>query len=272
VTGKLYQFNYQIIGREDSPKLLFIHGFMGDLVDWKEVVELLRDRYQCLILDLPGHGRTQVFKVRGFQFTECVSGITDLLQHLKFYPAFIVGYSMGGRIALHLTLNSPNLVNAVVLESASPGIKDKVERAERRKHDLQLASQLQLEWPDFLYSWYDQPLFTATRLHRKFFKLLQRRMNNNPQHLALVIEGMGQGAQPSLWNQLADVHTPVHILAGKQDSKYVNLTAKMAKRLPNCSRILVEGCTHNIHFEDPRRFTAELENIIENLSKQNLKH
>jgi 2-succinyl-6-hydroxy-2,4-cyclohexadiene-1-carboxylate synthase len=272
VTGKLYQFNYQIIGNKKSPKLLFLHGFMGDMTDWSEVVELLKDRYQCMILDLPGHGRTQVFHPRGYQFTECATGIVDLIEHLKFHPSYIIGYSMGGRLALYLTLNSAKLFHALVLESASAGIEGAAERCESRKHDLQLASKLQQEWPDFLYSWYDQPLFVSTRLHQKFFKLLQHRMKNNPQQLGLVLEGMGQGKQSSLWSRLPDINSAVYLLVGGQDRKYVTLSKKMAKGLPNCSRILFDGCSHNIHFEDPDRFAAELEHIVQNQATQNTKH
>ncbi len=100
------------------------------------------------------------------------------------------------------------------------------------------------------------------KLHRKYFKLLQRRMKNDPKRLALTLEGMGQGKQPSLWNRLPKIETKIHLIVGEQDEKYMAISEQMAEKLPDCSRSVIAECSHNTHLENPDRFIDVLDEVM----------
>jgi 2-succinyl-6-hydroxy-2,4-cyclohexadiene-1-carboxylate synthase len=259
---KLYRFHYVILGQTDKPKILFLHGFMGSISDWKGVSDLMSPDYRCLILDLPGHGATQVRKNTGYDFTTCAKGIKELLKEINFYPVNLVGYSLGGRIALYMTVVWPDLINRVVLESASPGILGKKDRLDRVQKDTLLAEQLKREWPDFVNNWYQQPLFKGISKSIHFRKMITNKKHNNPDELALALRGMSQGIQPSLWHRLKDVKTRVLLLTGALDTKYMHITEKMEKKLPYCTRHVFPDCSHNIHIQCPDRYNTELRNFL----------
>jgi 2-succinyl-6-hydroxy-2,4-cyclohexadiene-1-carboxylate synthase len=257
-----YYFNYRLSGNKKNRKVLYLHGFMGSMEDWREIIGLLGDDYVQMTLDLPGHGRTQVTDPDVYQFNICVDAIVDLIKSQKFYPLTIVGYSMGGRLALKMAVEYPQLLNAVVIESAAPGIADMSERNKRKEHDLQLADQLINEWPDFLDRWYSQPLFNTLRAKINYDDLLKRRVLNDPARLALVLKGMGQGVQPSLWQNLAKIQIPVYLIAGEADKKYVGLIKQMTHHLATYSHVIIKGCGHNVHFEAPQEYVRALKRFI----------
>ena len=94
-------------GQSDGPTILFIHGFMGSSRDWGKVIEKLDNKgFNILTIDLPGHGRTRLETDEKFYtIPETANQIIRVLDHLDIQKCSVVGYSMGGRLALHLALN-----------------------------------------------------------------------------------------------------------------------------------------------------------------------
>lgn len=151
------------VGDPGGRPLVLLHGFLGDSRDWDEVAGALSGQFFCIIPDLPGHGASAIGDVDPEQGMDYVA--LSLLGMLEFGPSGpvdIIGYSMGGRIALHFALRYPQRCRRLVLESASPGLTDPAERAARREHDDALACRLE-EGPleAFLRDWYGQPLFAS---------------------------------------------------------------------------------------------------------------
>lgn len=259
-----YHWHYSIHGNQDQPFILFLHGFLGDGHDFDAVISLLSDQVCCLTVDLPGHGKTKVWGGdEYYTIPQTAQGLIRLLSQLEISPCSLVGYSMGGRLALYLALNFPQSFNRVVLESASPGLKTATEQAQRRDRDAQLAQQLDTgDFSDFLRRWYSQPLFVSLKQHPNFEQMLNRRHHNHPEELAKSLRYMGTGCQPSLWQQLPTNQLPLLLLVGEQDAKFRAINTEMANVCPQAQLKILNDCGHNVHWENPNLFAQQIREFL----------
>lgn len=255
-----YALHYELRGDSCHPKLLFLHGFMGRCNDFDAIADALLPEFCCLTVDLPGHGQTQVLDSVGYGMESLALALLNLLRQLNFAPCYLVGYSMGGRLALYLSCVFPQQFLSVVLVSASPGLEDESERSLRRHQDTVLASALDAEdWPTVLRQWYEQPLFSSFKNCQSFNAIFQRRLQNCPHQLAQAIQGLGTGAQPSLWSALPFLNMPVTLVVGALDLKFVQINQRMATQLPLAQIKIVPACGHVVHAENSAGFVAVLQ-------------
>jgi 2-succinyl-6-hydroxy-2,4-cyclohexadiene-1-carboxylate synthase len=245
-----YCFHYQTAGCSNSPAILFLHGFMGDCREFEGAIAHLSNHYHCLTVDLPGHGKTQVATDEAYSIQNTAHGLIQFLRALRIQSCFLVGYSMGGRLALYLTLHFPHIFIKTVLESASPGLKTAAEQNQRIQRDLTLAKNLETNFPAFLEKWYEQPLFHSLQRHPNFEKLLKQRSQNCPRQLAKSLRYLSTGYQPSLWQQIQQNTVPISLLVGELDPKFVRINTEMAQLGKLMQFNLVKQCGHNIHFEN----------------------
>ena len=178
-------------GPSKAPPLFFLHGFLGSAREWEETMAFFKSRYHCMAVDLPGHGAApRTWAPDAYTLDGAGQAIMEVLQKAKIGKCTLIGYSMGGRLALHLALRYPECFSGLVLESVSPGIEEPRERAQRRARDESWALQLERNFESFLASWYQQPLFDS--LHRDpslFQRILDARRANSrrswPGHFAV---------------------------------------------------------------------------------------
>ncbi|MEG4505322.1 2-succinyl-6-hydroxy-2,4-cyclohexadiene-1-carboxylate synthase [Microcoleus sp. F6_B4] len=255
---KIYQFHYSLNGNINQQTILFLHGFTGKFKDFSSVISLLSKNYCCLAVDLPGHGETRVMGDEScYTMSNTAQALIHLLDDLQIYKCLLLGYSMGGRLALYMTLHFPERFEKVVLESASPGLKTEKERSHRLEADLQLAQKLEnSNIKDFLLNWYDRPLFKSLKNSPNFDKLIETRLANNPLELAKSLRNMGTGNQPSLWGKLAQNQIPLLLLAGEYDDKFTTINTEIAKLCPAARLEIVPKVGHNIHFENIDNFVT----------------
>ncbi len=232
-------------GRADSPITVFLHGFLGSSAEFDPIAARLDDR--ALMIDLPGHGETRFSEP--YTMTNTAAAIINLLDQLEIDRAHLVGYSMGGRLALYLALNHPERFPASVIESGSPGLKTEQERSERIKRDRKLANQIETDFNQFLIDWYNQPLFQSIKAHPNFEQMLKERSHNNPIELARSLREMGTGMQPSLWEKLKLHHNPLLLIVGECDHKFVALNQEMASLCETAEIAIAPDAGHNVHFE-----------------------
>ncbi len=256
-----------IRGPAGAPVVLFLHGFMGEGADWMEVVDDLSEGYRCICPDLPGHGRNRPHSGTPFTMDHAAAALLSRLDALNVRACGIVGYSMGGRLALYLALQHPDRFTRVVLESASPGIQNAEERNQREQHDLDLANRLESLSPElfseFVTEWYNQPLFASLlRDPGRREQLLTRRLYNDPVGLAASLRGMGAGAQPSLWERLRGYTAPTVLLVGELDHKFRQIAEDMSEACPSMAVQCITGCGHNVHFENPSGYTMALKRFF----------
>ncbi len=257
--------SFELHGDEDNPVLLLLHGFLGSGKDWSNVVERLVDSYCCLTPDLPGHGKsTGLPDSSDYTFDAASKLISDLLEELTIENCSLLGYSMGGRIALNLCLNNSQKCNKVIIESATPGLRTRREREDRYKLDLERARDLESKnFRTFLTDWYGQPLFRSLKKHPEFPKLIERRFHNDTAELARSLRGSSAGAQPSLWEKLKHTTIPLLVLAGENDDKYVAIAREMEEINEHIHAKTVKHCGHCIHVENEKYFVNEVRKFLD---------
>jgi 2-succinyl-6-hydroxy-2,4-cyclohexadiene-1-carboxylate synthase len=237
---------------------------MGDCHDFAQVVNNLGE-FCCLMVDLPGHGQTKVAQDSDYQMPNVAQALIELLVELNIKQCILVGYSLGGRIALYLAIHFPQYFRGVILESASPGLSNQQERDRRIVQDYQLAAQLEsLDLADFIQQWYSQPLFASFVQHPDYQQAIARRLDNDPYKLAKSLRFIGLGTQPNLWNSLEKLQLPLLLMVGELDTKFVMINQMMAQSYPQANLQIVNGAGHNVHFEDPAKFQKLLKYFIAN--------
>jgi 2-succinyl-6-hydroxy-2,4-cyclohexadiene-1-carboxylate synthase len=259
-----YHFNYSLTTNTDKHLILFLHGFMGNIHEFDATIKLLADDFSYLILDLPGHGNTQVSGVDNYYtMPKTAEAIISLLDKLNIPKCFLVGYSMGGRLALYLTLNFSERFYKVILESASPGLATELERLKRVKDDAQIARKLarsgsKKDFGAFLFNWYNQSIFGSIKNHPEFNRMLESRLQNDPIELTKSLQFMGTGNQPSLWDKLQNNQIPLLLMVGENDAKFIDINQEMAQICPVSQLVIISNSAHNIHFENTSEFVDNL--------------
>ncbi len=239
--------------------LVMLHGFTGSAASWGEHLEVFaRDGLRVIALDMLGHGESDApADFERYNIEHCCEDIVAALRELGVQEgeAILLGYSMGGRIALYAAISS--FFRALILESASPGIEDDVERAERAASDEALARRIEREGvPAFVDYWENIPLFTSQQTLPEEVKaaLRTQRLHNRADGLANSLLGVGTGAQPPLYAALPELHTPVLLLAGELDNKFTSLGRLMQQLLPQAELCIVLNAGHAVHLEQPVLF------------------
>jgi 2-succinyl-6-hydroxy-2,4-cyclohexadiene-1-carboxylate synthase len=233
-------------------RLVLLHGFTQTRQSWRRTVAALGGRYRALAPDLPGHG--QAAERRPASFAACAAYVRALAGQ----PCILVGYSMGGRIALHTALAVPGLVERLVLIGASPGLADPAEREQRRRADEALAERIEaVGVAAFAEEWGAQALF-AGQDERVAAAAHADRLRNTSQGLAAALRGLGTGVMTPLWDRLPQLGIPVTLVVGARDAKFRAIAERMATALPDARLHVVEGAGHAVPLERPDAVAAAI--------------
>ncbi|HUQ39802.1 MAG TPA: alpha/beta fold hydrolase [Acidimicrobiales bacterium] len=233
----------EIVGEGD--RLVLVHGFTQTGASWRPVTPYLRRHYELVVADAPGHGGSATLE------TDLVEGARHLVE--TGGRARYLGYSMGGRLCLRAALDHPEVVEQLVLVSATAGLQDASERDVRRKSDEALACQLEDGGVDaFLQQWIDNPLFDT--LPDKAARVEERR-TNTVAGLASSLRLAGAGAQEPVWSRLGELTMPVLLVTGELDAKFTELATRMRAAIgPNAEHVTIAGAGHALHLERPGVF------------------
>jgi len=246
-----------------SPPVIFLHGFLGVKEDWRPVIHALSSNADCIAIDLPGHGEL-CSNVPVCEFAALVTWLDEVRRHLGLPDWHMVGYSLGGRLALAYACVYPAQVRSLTLVSASPGIDDKNERSQRRKNDQKWALDMASSEPvDFITRWYHQPVFASLQRNPGMLSsLCTKRSHNNMQVLAEVLQKWGAGVVPSRWNDLSSLSMPVQWIAGEFDAAYVAMARRIEQVAPNVVVKIITGAGHTVQLEQPEELSHSIERFI----------
>jgi 2-succinyl-6-hydroxy-2,4-cyclohexadiene-1-carboxylate synthase len=237
-----------------GPPVVLVHGFTQTRQAWLPVANLLSGLNRFTLVDAPGHGRSSGVQVDLWEGAALLGATGG--------KATYAGYSMGGRLCLHLALAQPELVERLVLVSASPGIEDPGQRAARRASDEALAERIEAEGvAAFVEWWLVQPLFStlpASAAGR------EERLANTAHGLAGSLRLAGAGSQESLWDRLSELAMPALIVAGDRDATYVDIGRRMAAHIgDNTELVLIPGAGHACHLERLDAFCVVLADFLQ---------
>ncbi|HRJ41650.1 MAG TPA: 2-succinyl-6-hydroxy-2,4-cyclohexadiene-1-carboxylate synthase [Caldilineaceae bacterium] len=253
-----------------SQPLVLLHGFTGSGANWQSHADFLAESgFPVHAPDLPGHGSNQPMNSDDYTMDGAARQLARLLEQWSPGPVHLLGYSMGGRLALYFALHYPEKVTSLILESASPGLATPEERAARTASDNALAMRIEREGiPAFVAFWEALPLWRSqARLPASVQQWLhEQRLGNSPTGLAHSLRGMGSGVQPSLWERLGELDMPVLLLAGEEDEKFVAINRQMAQRIPHARLEIVPRAGHTLHLEQPAVFQRAVCSFLRSLT------
>lgn len=250
-----------------SNPLLLLHGFAGGTWSWEQVTAALTPRKSALLVPtLTYHESSDGELLPEVDFAGEVERLANLVVHSGAKPIDLVGYSMGGRLALGLAIAHPELVRSLVLVSARRGLDCAMEQACRRQVDANWAELLEREGLDaFLDRWWTQPIFRSLSqlAPERLAPELAHRRSHRAAQLAAALRKWGLGCQPAYSAEVRRLRTPVILVAGKLDEKFVGLSLDLAAELPRGRCIMVEGAGHQLLLEAPGELARIIDEEIE---------
>lgn len=234
---------------------MLLHGFTQTARSWGAFGASLGARRCVVAVDLPGHGGSgdvgadDLWAAASLVLDAVAAGVGE-------GPFDLCGYSLGGRVALHVALNGGGRVGRLVLLSATAGIDDPEVRATRRARDDQLASEIETEndVAAFVGRWLAQPMFAGLDAGAA---APEDRTRNTAAGLAASLRTMGTGAQEPLWDRLGEVEAPTLVVTGARDLRFTRTGRRLRDGLGNATLASIPGAGHAAHLEQPA-LTARL--------------
>lgn len=234
--------------RPTAPEVVFVPGFMQRGDAWRPVAQRIGTRYRSTCVE---------------HRSATLGGRVDEILGTTPPGAVLVGYSMGGRLALHAALRRPRALSGLVLVGASAGIEDEQARDERRSADERLAAWMEeRSIEEVVEAWEALPVF-ATQSRELREALRPGRLSHEPAQLASLLRTAGQGTMPPVWDRLGDIRCPALLVAGEADAAYVPVAYRMADAMPAGRPLLVPGSGHAPQLEDPDGFARGLFGFLE---------
>ncbi len=251
-------------GCKSKPTLVFLHGFLGSSNDWTETIDLLKDDFHCITIDLPGHGAsvaTASSRTNGFE--HCHQLIKDALNDLNVQQYSLVGYSLGGRIALDYARTQKDArLTTLLLESSHTGLLSEEAKESRLMQDHSWAKKFATQHiTETLYEWYDQEVFSDLS-DRKKEALIDKCADNYGVPLANTLLATSLGKQSNALPYLQQTDLNTFYCFGSKDKKFKGVSAQL-NNLAHITCVEFEGVGHNIHQYDVQKFAQF---ILQNLT------
>lgn len=256
-----------------GPALAMLHGFTGSARGLAGAAAGLRDRWRTLRVDLVGHGASDApFETCHYGMERCCEQVLAVLAAASAEPCHLLGYSMGGRVALSLCAGWPERFRSAVLIGASAGLAEPARRAARRASDGALAERIERDGvPDFVRDWESLPLFAgqAGRLSEGLrLALRAERLAQRAHGLAGSLRGMGSGVQPALLERLPSLRVPILCVVGEEDAKFRAVASELVDRLPEARLAVVPAAGHAAHLENPEAFLKEVRAFLDEIEER----
>jgi 2-succinyl-6-hydroxy-2,4-cyclohexadiene-1-carboxylate synthase len=246
--------------------VVFLHGFTGSTKTWHRVVEQLPKDVRYIAVDLIGHGKSAAPQnVAPYSMEAQISQLEELFKVLNIECFTLLGYSMGGRVALSYAARYASRIEQLILESASPGLAEKEERLMRKQSDELLADRILTNGvASFVNKWENIPLFASQKTLSEELQqqIRQERLEQRAIGLANSLRGMGTGVMPALWDELKTLQMPVTLITGEFDEKFIGLNKRMQTSISKASHITISQVGHAIHVENPTKFATIVKETI----------
>ncbi|MFD3448694.1 2-succinyl-6-hydroxy-2,4-cyclohexadiene-1-carboxylate synthase [Microbacteriaceae bacterium 4G12] len=258
-------YEYEVIGSGEP--LLLLHGFTGSKETWRRFLPSWSQQFQIITVDLIGHGETdRPDDPKRYRIEKVAEDIVQLLTKLHVQKAHVLGYSMGGRLAITLACLYPEYVQSLLLENCIAGLESEQERIERMQKDEELAAYIEQHGIQaFINRWENIPLFATQKTLPEVVQEQTRkqRLRNDAKGLANSLRGMGTGAQPSWWRELKKLEMPILLISGEYDEKFWHILSRMKNEFPRAELVQISEAGHAIHVEQPEKFDTIVSGFLQ---------
>ncbi|TMF07772.1 MAG: 2-succinyl-6-hydroxy-2,4-cyclohexadiene-1-carboxylate synthase [Chloroflexi bacterium] len=244
----------------EGPPITLLHGFTQSGRSWREVISKMPAGWKWIVPDLRGHGETQTRQGSQCSMDACMEDLLALWDDLGVERTHLAGYSMGGRLALHVAARRPDRVLSLLTIGAHAGLEEDA-REGRRRGDEGLAERIEKEGIEaFVDYWGALPLFAGLERRGPSYvaQVRAERLQNHVAGLACSLRGMGAGTMEPVWNELGQVTFPCTFVAGQQDHGYVASARRLAATVRNGKFEIVPRAGHAVHQERPDAFARLL--------------
>ena len=233
------------------PSIVWLHGFLGSHQEWEPLSSAFQ-AWPQLLIDLPGHGGSADIRVEDFAALDNL--LSSTLDHYDIHHYWLVGYSLGGRVAMyHATRGQASGLQGMVVEGSHPGLSDETGRKARQQGDADWARRFRDEdLTGVLNDWYQQPVFNTLSLSQRKALVLSRSQNSS-EGLATMLCATSLSRQPDLLPELKQLAVPFYYLCGERDAKFSALATCLGlnpKFIPEAG--------HNAHRDAPAVFSRQL--------------
>lgn len=253
---------------ENPTTIIALHGFTGSGLDFEALIGRVNPEISWICPDLPGHGGTIGLRsIECYRFNSIVDAVSEISTTASPQtPPVLMGYSMGGRAALHCALNKTARFSGLILVSANPGIEDSVLRLQRKQKDEDLAAQIRTEGTEwFAHFWEQQAIISTQRNIPLPFgsQLRERRRKQSATELARSLNATGQGSIIPLWQTLYQICIPALVIAGANDKNYQSIAQRVEKQMPDAVCKIVANAGHCAHLENLETSSALINQFLQ---------
>lgn len=260
--------DYYIHHQDSGMPLLLLHGFTGSHETWLPYANAVHQQgYRMIAPDLLGHGLTEApSSPERYRMAEVAEDMIVILTQLGIKTCALLGYSMGGRLALYLARYYPQYFTQIILESASPGLATEGGQIARQRKDRILAMYILASGLEaFVEQWESLPMWASQAQLPESLRQAQhmQRLKHTPLGLANSLRGMGTGTQPSLWDDLTMIQHPVQLITGELDTKFHQINIFMQQNLPQATHISILDAGHTVHLEKSTLFWEKVFGFLE---------
>lgn len=240
--------------------LVALHGFMGT-PDTFRMLSVALDN-PVLALPLPEPDPVPAPKARlSASHDNVARRLLQTLDAQGLKRFHLLGYSLGGRIALHMARLAPERVDSLILESVNPGLERFDEREARCQNDEVWVHRIRRKWPDVLHDWYEQPVFASLSPHLKE-ELIAEKKGQEPERMARMLERLSLGRQDAFWEDLSRAVFPILFVSGEMDDRYRAIGERLAAQPGPTRHYSLPGAGHVVHREQPEAYLAVLRSFL----------
>lgn len=259
------KLNYELHGDSGEP-LLLVHGYTGDITDWRHQLPVFAQSHRVLIVDLRGHGSSEAMDDRSqYAIDHFVSDVETLVDEVGFGRFHLLGHSMGGAIAQEIALKSPERLLSLTLHDTSDNFS------------TAFMNPNIVVWRDYRFKVAEEKGMRAVSELKTPFPppphMPAERMEETQERLARMSVHSFIGA----WHGLAEwqgtkerasgIQTPTLVIWGDLDSEFIIKGSKrLAKNIPNAGEAVVPETGHSPQYERPPLFNEALAAFLDRVS------
>lgn len=226
--------------------LFAVPGFLGRPSDW--------DFFSCYPVQA-------IDPMQNMQW-ETLEEWGELLNHLARRSQerpILMGYSLGGRVALHALLAAPHLWQGAVIISAHPGLQSQNEREQRLVEDERWAKRFEEEsWESLMQAWDQQSVFQGDE---KIWK--RQEIDYQRSHLAKILRQASLGHQQDLRHRLSELQLPILWITGEKDARYSALAEPLTFDHPQSRKCQIEGAGHRVPWSHSNDFQKAVRSLLD---------